>query len=62
MASLDLEVAYITGFRLIINEINLSLRGGDVKPISDQSVIKHIHKPGDQLTSLYKITPDLAMY
>jgi hypothetical protein len=61
MASLDLEVAYITGFRLTINEINISLRGGDVKPISDQSVIKLIHKPGDQLTSLYKITPDLAV-
>ncbi|KAK7186535.1 hypothetical protein DPSP01_002035 [Paraphaeosphaeria sporulosa] len=61
MASLDLEVAYITGCRLAINDVKLSLRGGDVKPISDQSIIKHIHKPGDQLTSLYKITPDLAV-
>ena len=61
MASLDLEVAYITGCRLTIDNVRLSLRGGDVKPISDQSVIKHIHKPGDQLTSLYKITPDLAV-
>lgn len=61
MASLDLEVAYITGCRLTINDVHLSLRGGDVKPISDQDVIKQIHKPGDQLTALYKITPDLAM-
>ncbi|KAL1599482.1 hypothetical protein SLS60_007285 [Paraconiothyrium brasiliense] len=61
MASLDLEVAYITGCRLTIDDVHLSLRGGEVKPISDHSLIKHIHKPGDQLTSLYKITPDLAV-
>ncbi|KAJ4354669.1 uncharacterized protein N0V89_006406 [Didymosphaeria variabile] len=61
MASLDLEVAYITGCRLTIEDVHLSLRGGEVKPISDHSLIKHIHKPGDQLTSLYKITPDLAV-
>lgn len=60
LASLDMEVAYITGCRLTINDARLSLRGGDVKPISDQSVIQRIHKPGDHLTSLYKITPDLA--
>ena len=60
MASLDLEVAYITGCRLTINDVQLSLRGGDVKALSDQDIIKHIHKPGDQLTSLYKITPELA--
>lgn len=60
IASLDLEVAYITGCRLTIKDAKLSLRGGDVKPISDQSVMQRIHKPGDQLTALYKITPDLA--
>ena len=58
MASLDLEVAYITGCRLTINDVRLSLRGGDVKALSDQDIIKHIHKPGDQLTSLYKIMPE----
>lgn len=61
MASLDLEVAYITGYRLTIDDVQLSLRGGYVKAISNQSDIKHIHKPGDQLTSLYKVTPDLAI-
>lgn len=61
MASLDLEVAYITGCRLTINDVRLSLRGGDVKALSDKDIIKHIHKPGDQLTSLYKITPELAV-
>ncbi|KAF1972883.1 hypothetical protein BU23DRAFT_641908 [Bimuria novae-zelandiae CBS 107.79] len=60
MASLDLEVAYITGCRLTINDIRLSLRGGSVKAISDQTGIAHIHKPGDQLACLYKIIPDLA--
>ncbi|KAJ4296771.1 hypothetical protein N0V90_006819 [Kalmusia sp. IMI 367209] len=60
MASLDLEIAYITGCRIIIDDVKLSLRGGDVKTISDHSKIAHAHKPGDQLTSLYKITPDLA--
>ena len=60
MASLDLEVAYITGCQLTINDVRLSLRGGDVKPVSDENDLKHTHYPGDQLTSLYVVTPDLA--
>lgn len=60
MASLDLEVAYITGCRLTVDDVRLSLRGGFVKPVSDENDVKHTHKPGDQLTSLYVVTPDLA--
>ncbi|KAF2637082.1 hypothetical protein P280DRAFT_458864 [Massarina eburnea CBS 473.64] len=60
MASLDLEIAYVTGCSITVEEIQLSLKGGEVKPISDQKLASLVHGPGDQLTCLYKITPDLA--
>lgn len=60
LASVDLEIAYITGYRIAIEDMQLSVRGGDVKSISDQTKFSQAHKPGDQLTSLYKVIPDLA--
>lgn len=60
MASLDLEVAYITGCRICIEDIRLSLRGGHVKTLADHNGASIVHKPGDQVTYLYKITPDVV--
>lgn len=60
MASLDLEVAQITGYNIDIAEINLSLRGGRVETVADHNGNSVVHKPGDQVTYLYKVTPDLA--
>lgn len=61
MASLDFEVAYITGCSISIEDIDLSLRGGHVKAIADCIDTTAVYKPGDQLTYLYKITPDLSL-
>jgi hypothetical protein len=60
MASLDVEVAHVTGYRIGIEEIKLSLRGGNVKTTAGHKGAALVHKPGDQLTYLYKIAPDLA--
>jgi hypothetical protein len=59
MASLDLEVALITGYKIDIANIRLSLRGGQVETVADQNGTSVVHKPGDQVTYLYKVTPDL---
>lgn len=58
MAALDLEVAYVTGCRISIQEISVSLRGGEVKTITGHEGPSVVHKPGDQLTYLYKINPE----
>jgi hypothetical protein len=60
MASLDLEVAYVTGCNISIEEINLTLRGGIVKVIADHCGAALVRRPGDQLTYLYKIIPDIS--
>jgi hypothetical protein len=60
MASLDLEVALITGYKIEIADINLSLRGGRVETVADHGETSVVHNPGDQVTYLYKVTPDLA--
>lgn len=61
IASLDLEVAHVTGSSLIIDEINVTLEDGWVHPISNTDYGKSVYKPGDQITYLYKITPDLTV-
>lgn len=60
MASLDLEVAYVTGCRISVEGINLAIRGGQVKAIADHDGSAIIRQPGDQLTYLYKLTPDVS--
>jgi hypothetical protein len=59
MASLDLEIALITGYKIDIAKIHLSLRGGRVETVADHNGTSVVHKPGDQVTYLYKVTPDL---
>lgn len=61
MASLDLEVAYVTGCRIRIEEITLTMRGGKVNVIADHGGKHVVGHPGDQLTYLYKLTPELDL-
>ncbi|KAF2866716.1 TRAPP trafficking subunit Trs65-domain-containing protein [Massariosphaeria phaeospora] len=60
MASLDLEVAHITGCNINVEEIKLELGAGQVKNIGNHDNASIAYKPGDQLTYLYKLTPDRA--
>ena len=60
MASLDLEVAQFATYDVNISKVALALHGGEVKALSDDQDVTAIHKPGDQLTYLFKIDPDLS--
>ncbi|KAF1841143.1 uncharacterized protein K460DRAFT_295560 [Cucurbitaria berberidis CBS 394.84] len=60
MASLDLEVAQFAAYHVKISKVALTLHGGQVKPLSDRENTTALHGPGDHLTYLYKITPDLT--
>lgn len=60
MASLDLEVAQFATYDVRIKKVNLALHGGKVKELNDELDTTTSHKPGDQLTFLYKIWPDLG--
>lgn len=59
MTSLDVEIAHYTSYNVRIKKIDLSLHGGEIKTLAalDTSTA---HSPGDQLSYLYKATPDLA--
>ncbi|CAE7010899.1 hypothetical protein P3342_003316 [Pyrenophora teres f. teres] len=59
MTSLDLEVAQYATYDVRIEKVRLSLHGGKVKELSHDQDTTISHKPGDQLTYLYKISPDL---
>ncbi|OAL50392.1 hypothetical protein IQ07DRAFT_509600 [Pyrenochaeta sp. DS3sAY3a] len=60
IASLDLEIAPYATYDARIKNVEVLLNSGEAQVLStpqDQSVL---HRPGDQLTYLYKISPDLA--
>jgi hypothetical protein len=60
MASLDLEIASYATYDVRIKMVDLTLHGGDVKLFANMENSDLAHKPGDQLTYLYKIKPDIA--
>lgn len=62
IASLDLEVAPITGCSVAIKGVELTLQDGRVEPYvgSVSAGNGMVCKPGDQFTLLYKIIPDSA--
>ncbi|EUC50182.1 hypothetical protein COCMIDRAFT_82750 [Bipolaris oryzae ATCC 44560] len=60
IASLDLEVAQFATYDVRIKNVKLILHGGKTKELSTEQDVTVSHKPGDQLTYLYKIVPDLA--
>ncbi|KAH6615282.1 TRAPP trafficking subunit Trs65-domain-containing protein [Boeremia exigua] len=59
MASLDIEVAQYTSYKVRITKVELLLKGGEIKALTslDPSTA---YSPGDQLGYLYKATPDLS--
>ncbi|KAJ4380851.1 hypothetical protein N0V86_004213 [Didymella sp. IMI 355093] len=59
LASLDIEVASYTSYGVSIRSVNLSLLGGDIKPLTSVDTSAP-SSPGDQLSYLYKATPDLS--
>lgn len=60
VAALDLEVPQFSTYNAEVKKVGLTLRGGDVKKLTDDENATGTHKPGDQLTYLYKIKPDRA--
>jgi hypothetical protein len=61
MASLDLEIAHVTGCSVNVEEVDLALRAGSVDSIAGHPEAPTLHKPGDQVTYLYKIRPDVTV-
>ncbi|KAF2748104.1 hypothetical protein M011DRAFT_401036 [Sporormia fimetaria CBS 119925] len=57
LASLDMEVAHVPG-KVTISDIALSLTEGSVKSVSDYAFGTSEHKPGDQLTYIYRVSPN----
>ncbi|KAG9186590.1 hypothetical protein G6011_09698 [Alternaria panax] len=60
MASLDLEVAQFATYDVRIKKVRLALHGGKVRELNEGLDTTTSNKPGDQLTFLYKIWPDLG--
>lgn len=59
MVSLDMEVASYTSYNIKIKKVDLSLYGGDIKALAPLDT-STAYSPGDQLSYLYKATPDLS--
>ncbi|KAF2272561.1 uncharacterized protein EI97DRAFT_385496 [Westerdykella ornata] len=60
IASLDLEVAHIPGCRLTVDAVELALGNGQVQPMAEYEFGTCVQVPGDQVTYVYKLTPDLT--
>lgn len=60
MVSLDVEVPQYTTYNVRIKKVILSLQGGDIKTLSNVDTTTP-YSPGDQLSYLYKATPDLGL-
>lgn len=60
LASLDLEVAAYATYDVLIKDVNLTLLGGEVTPFPTSQDPGAVHKPGDQLTFVYKLKPDIT--
>ncbi|KAF1930825.1 uncharacterized protein M421DRAFT_418301 [Didymella exigua CBS 183.55] len=59
LASLDVEVASYTSYAVSIQSVDLSMLGGDMEPLAAVGAATPC-SPGDQLSYLYKATPDLG--
>lgn len=60
LASLDLEVASYATYDVQIKTVSLSLHGGDVTPFANMHSTEMVNKPGDLITYLYKLKPDVT--
>jgi hypothetical protein len=60
MASLDLEVASYATYDVRIKKVDVTLHGGEATPFANTQDMEMTNKPGDALTYLYKIKPDIS--
>lgn len=60
LASLDLEVASYATYDVLIKSVNVNLLDGTVTPFPTSQEADTVHKPGDQLTFVYKLKPDIT--
>lgn len=60
LASLDLEVASYATYDVRIKTVSLTLHGGDVTPFANTHSTETINKPGDLITYLYKLKPNVT--
>lgn len=60
LVSLDMEVSHIPGATLFFESVHLGLEDGLVQPLSDSASDTSAHKPGDQITCLYRLVPHLG--
>ncbi|KAH7414071.1 TRAPP trafficking subunit Trs65-domain-containing protein [Phaeosphaeria sp. MPI-PUGE-AT-0046c] len=60
LASLDLEVASYATYDVQITAVDLTLHGGDATPFANVHDVGTINKPGDLITYLYKLKPDVT--
>ncbi|KAF2030096.1 hypothetical protein EK21DRAFT_100667 [Setomelanomma holmii] len=60
LTALDLDVTTYHNYDVLIKSVALTLHGGSVNPFANPLHPSTIHKPGDQLTHLYKIAPDVS--
>jgi hypothetical protein len=60
LTALDLDVTTYHNYPVLIKSVTLTLHGGTVAPFANPQDPSTIYKPGDQLTFLYKIRPDIA--
>lgn len=58
MASLDVEVASYTTYSAKIKKVDMVLHGGEIESLTSIDT-STTYSPGDQLSYLYKATPDL---
>jgi hypothetical protein len=60
LVSLDVEIAHVPGATLTFENIHLALQEGSVQPLSDRASGSPAHKPGDQITCLYRLIPNIG--
>lgn len=60
IAALDLEIAPYATYDARIKNVAVVLNSGEAQALSTPQDHSALHRPGDQLTYLYKISPDLA--
>ncbi|KAH7095717.1 TRAPP trafficking subunit Trs65-domain-containing protein [Paraphoma chrysanthemicola] len=60
LTALDLDVTTYHNFSVVLKSVSVSLYGGTATPFANPQDLTTVHKPGDQLTYLFKIRPDIT--
>lgn len=61
LGSLDLETTNIPGCSVDITNIDLNIEDGSISPVIKRSFPMSDLKPGDQITYVYRVSPDLSV-